>query len=56
VTERQCELSRKIKAMDLANQQLGLTSVMAPESLGNPARIRAEGTVQLERACLEEAG
>jgi len=55
VTERQCKLSRKIKAMDSANLQLGLTSVTAPELLGNSAQIMTEGAAQLERACLEEA-
>jgi len=56
VTKRQQELSRKIKAMDSTNWQPGLTSVMAPEFLGNPAQIMMEGASQLERACLEEAG
>ncbi len=42
--------------MDLTNWQLGLTLVMAPELLSNPAWITMEGASQLERACLEEAG
>jgi len=54
--ERQQELSRKIKSMDMSNQQVGLMAVMAPESPGNPTRRMTQGASQLEKACLEEAG
>jgi len=42
--------------MDSTNWQPGLTLVMAPDLLGNPAWIMMKGASQLERACLEEAG
>ncbi len=54
--ERQCEKSRKIKAMDSTNWQLGLTSVMAPALHCNKACRITEGAERLETACLEEAG
>jgi len=55
MAERQCKLSRKFKAMDLDDWQLGLISVMAPLLNFNTIQRTTEGAAQLELACLEEA-